>query len=75
MRKIKVSPLMELRLKLMNVIAGLTKHEKDEGVYNTAVQLTEWADRDSTGKPMHEGKDYVTTAKNMIEAAKGEKQG
>lgn len=65
---------MRLRLMMMNAIAGLTKHESDEGVYDTAVELTEWASRDSQGKPMREAGDYVKTAREMINAAKGEKK-
>ncbi|MBI3386058.1 hypothetical protein HY031_03175 [Candidatus Gottesmanbacteria bacterium] len=59
----------------MNAIAGLTKNETDEGVYDTAIELAKWADRDSRGKPMREAQDYVKSAKEMINAATGEKKG
>ncbi len=66
---------MRLRLMIMNAIAGLTKNEPDEGVFNTAVELTQWANRDSKGKPMREAQNFVDTAKEMMDAAKGEKKG
>lgn len=65
-----MSYLFWLSLLLKNEIAGLTRG-KDEAVFTTAAQLAEWASRNKKGEPMREAKDFVTTAEEMVNAAKG----
>lgn len=59
-----------LKLLLHNEIAGLTRG-KDEAVFTTATQLAEWASRNKDGKVMRETKDFVASAEDMVNAAKG----
>lgn len=65
-----MSYMFWLSLLLKNEIAGLT-HGKDEAIFNTATQLAEWATRNKEGKPMREASDFVHTAEEMVNAAKG----
>lgn len=65
-----MSYLFWLSLLLKNEIAGLTRG-KDEAVFNTATQLAEWAAKNKEGKPMRQASDFVNTAEEMVNAAKG----
>ncbi len=65
-----MSYLFWLSLLLKNEIAGLTRG-KDEAIFHTATELAEWAAKNKDGKPMRDAKDFVQTAEEMVNAAKG----